>query len=90
MSNWNDYKKELLSNPQTRQEYDALGPEYAIVSQLLQARNSLGLTQAEIAKRMGVKQSFVARLENGAANPTVSTLKRFSSAIGKKLVIQIQ
>lgn len=52
---------------------------------LAAARKRAGLTQTEVAARMGTSASTVARLERGDINPTISTLERFSIAIGKKL-----
>ncbi len=51
------------------------------------ARRSAGLTQAQIARRLGVAQPVVARLENAAANPTIETLDRALRATGRRLAL---
>ena len=54
-----------VGNPKVRAEYDALAPEFEIAAELLRARLRAGLSQAELAARMGTSQSTIARLENG-------------------------
>jgi hypothetical protein len=56
-------KARLLANPKVKAEYDALAPEFEIASELLRARLRAGLSQAELAARMGTSQSTIARFE---------------------------
>lgn len=56
---------------------------------LKQARADAGLTQAELARRLGTSQSVVARLESGRANPRFDTLKRAISATGHALEVDL-
>ena len=56
-------KARLLANPKVKAEYDALGPEFEIAAELLRARLRAGLSQAELAARMGTSQSTIARLK---------------------------
>ena len=58
-------KARLLANPKVKAEYDALAPEFEISAELLKARLRAGLSQAELAARMGTSQSAIARLESG-------------------------
>ena len=58
--------KRMLKKPAVKAEYDALAEEFALLDELLQARRRAGLTQAEVASRMGTKTPAVARLEGGA------------------------
>ena len=58
-------KARLLANPRVKAEYDALAPEFEIAAELLRARLRAGLSQAELAERMGTSRSTIARLENG-------------------------
>ena len=66
--------------------YDALADEFAMLGELLRARQHAGLTQAEVAERMGVPQSSVARLESSAGSrkhaPSLATLRRYADALG--------
>ena len=67
-------KARLLANPKVKAEYDALAPEFEIAAELLRARLRAGLSQAELAERMGTSQSTIARLENGHTLPSTKTL----------------
>ena len=84
-----DMKKEMLANPEAKAAYDALGPKYALISAMLDARGKKGMTQAEIAKRAGTTQSAIARFESGRTNPTLEFASRLSHALGAKLEIRL-
>jgi len=84
MANWKDIKKELLKDPETKAAYDALEPEYALASSLIQARIDRKMTQAELAEKAGLSQVMIARLESGTSNPTYSTLTRVAHVLGKE------
>ena len=73
-------KARLLANPKVKAEYDALAPEFEIAAELLRARLRAGLSQAELAARMGTSQSTVARLESGQTLPSTKTLLRYAKA----------
>src|SRR5882762_5450340 len=60
-----DLVKKMLKIPEVRAEYDAQAEEFALLDELLRARQRAGLTQAEVAARMGTKTPAVARLEGG-------------------------
>ena len=67
-------KARLLANPRVKAEYDALAPEFEIAAELIKARVRTGLSQAELAARMGTSQSTIARLESGQTLPSTKTL----------------
>ena len=86
----NRYEKLLaedLKNPEIRKEMERLEPEFAIVRAIIDARNKAGLTQEELSKRSGINQANISKLENGNANPSISTLQKLAKGLGKKLVI---
>ncbi|MCI0345463.1 MAG: helix-turn-helix domain-containing protein [Chloroflexi bacterium] len=56
-----------------------------IVSDLVRARQRLGLSQTEVAARMGTSQSAVARLESAEGDLRLSTLQRYAAAVGREL-----
>lgn len=72
-------------DPEFRAAYDALDEEFAIASQVIEARTRAGLTQQQLADRMHTSQSAVARLESGRSKPSVSTLEKVAAATGSKL-----
>jgi transcriptional regulator with XRE-family HTH domain len=57
--------------------------------QLQVAREQAGLTQQQVAERMGTKKSAISRLENNAGDMRLSTLQRYAEAVGHRLVIDI-
>jgi DNA-binding XRE family transcriptional regulator len=82
-------KARLLANPKVKAEYDALAPELEIAAELLRARLRAGLSQAELAERMGTSQSTIARLENGHTLPSTKTLLRYAEATGSKFHVRL-
>ncbi|UGA43692.1 helix-turn-helix domain-containing protein [Bradyrhizobium quebecense] len=82
-------KARLLANPRVRAEYDALAPEFEIAAELLKARQRAGLSQSELAAKMGTSQSTIARLESGQTLPSTKTLLRFAKATGSKFQIRL-
>lgn len=88
MTNFNDYLNEQMKNPEFKEEYDALEPEFAIIQAIIDARKSSGITQKELSQKSGIAQGDISKLENGNANPSLKTLQRLASAMGKKLKIE--
>lgn len=86
---FDDFKTRLLADPAVRAEYDALAPEFEISGELLRARMRAGLSQAELAARMGTSQSAIARLESGQTLPSTKTLLRFAQATGSRFQIRL-
>jgi ribosome-binding protein aMBF1 (putative translation factor) len=84
-----EFKERLLSNPKVKAEYDALATEFEIAAELIRARIRAGLSQAELAVRMGTSQSAVARLESGLTLPSTKTLVRFAEATGSKVQVRL-
>lgn len=79
-----------LSNPKVKAEYDALEDEFALLNQLLAARNAAGLSQADVAHKMGTRQSAIARIEGtGKHSPSLNTLRRYAKAVGCHLEVRL-
>lgn len=74
-------------DPAYRREYDALEAEFALAAALIRARADAGLTQEQLAERMGTKQAAVARWEGGKVMPSTRTLARLAKATGTTLRI---
>ncbi len=89
MSKWEDLEKELLVDPATKKEFDKLAPRYAMISELIKARIKNKMTQADVAERIGTKQSAIARLEGGNVNPSLDFLERIAEVLGYKLTIHL-
>ncbi len=89
MSKWEDLEKELLANPKVKKEYDRLAPRYAVIAELISARINQGMTQREVAKKVGTKQSAIARLESGNVNPSLEFLQKIAQGMGYKLTVYL-
>lgn len=80
-------------DPAFRTEYEALEDEFALFDELLRAREQAGLTQAEVAARMGTQAPAVARLEAGGGraghSPSLTTLRKYARAVGCQLEIRM-
>jgi transcriptional regulator with XRE-family HTH domain len=72
-----------------RAAYEALEPEFALAKELIAARGRAGLTQADVAARMGTTQSVVARIESGRNPPNLKTLEKYARAVGMQLSIRL-
>ena len=59
------------------------------IADLVEARQRLGLSQTEVAARMGTSQSAVARLESGDGDVRLSSLQRYADALGRDLRIRL-
>ena len=86
--------KKLMKRPGVRAEVERLErEETALLDALLKARQEAGLTQAQVAERMGTQAPAVARLERALAtgkhSPSVATLRKYVKACGKRLVLQV-
>ena len=89
MTNYIKLKSEILKNPKVKKSYDDLGLEFSIIRQILDKTMRRGISQKDLAKKIGTGQSAISRLESGKYNPTISFLKKISEALGSKLEIKI-
>lgn len=82
MKDLQTFKREQMKDPAFKREYDKLTPRYAIISELIAARIKNGVTQKELAKRIGTTQSSIARLEGGNVNPSLEFLQKVARVMG--------
>ena len=85
---------EFLENAKRRpgfsKAYESLELEYALASQMLEARGKAGLTQDAVAERMGTTKSAISRLEAaGRHAPSLATLKKYAAAVGCELQVKL-
>lgn len=90
MESYKNFKKRLLKDPEFKKGYDALEPEFAIVSAIIGKRIKEGLTQSQLAKKIGTKQSAISRLESGNYNPSITFLSKIAKALNLDLVISMR
>ncbi len=89
MRNWKNLKKELLINKAVKKEYENLTPRYEAISKLISARMKEGITQKQLAQKIGTKQSAIARFEAGNINPSLGFLEKMAEVMGYKVTISI-
>lgn len=89
MKTYPQFKKEILKKRNIKAAYEALGPEFEIMAALIKRRLEKGLTQKELAKRVGTKQSAIARLESGTYNPSLDFLKKVTHALDARLRVTV-
>jgi len=87
MTTLKQLKRRLLRNPEVKAEYEALKLEEKLAARLMQIRRSAGLTQKELATRIGAKQAAIARIESGRHVPELATLEGYALATGRKLIV---
>ena len=85
------FKARALARPGAKKAYDELDEEFAFLDEVLKARAEAGLTQADVAARIGTTQSAVARLESAESrhSPSIATLQRYAKALGYKVQIRL-
>lgn len=88
-----ELKQKALLRDAVKKEYDELSVEFSVLRQFLAARKKAGLTQAEIAEKMGTKAPAVTRLESslvtGLHSPSIATLEKYANAVGCHLSIKL-
>jgi len=90
MQEWKEVKKELLKDKEVYKEYKRLEPKYRLISELIGARARKGMTQKQLAEKVGTKQSAIARIEGGNSNPSFDFLEKITKALDSELIIQIK
>jgi transcriptional regulator with XRE-family HTH domain len=88
MDDWDRLEARLLSDSATREAYEKRRPAFELASKLIELRNSLGLTQRQIAARAKMTQPEIARLESGGVEPNWETLRRVLGALGASIEIK--
>jgi transcriptional regulator with XRE-family HTH domain len=86
-----EFKSRALERADVKAEYDRLDEEFTFLDEFLKARAAAGITQAEIAKRIGTTQSAIARLESGGGkhSPSLATLEKYAHALGCRLELRL-
>ena len=80
--------KEQLKDETFKKEYEALEPEYEIISSLIDARKSNNVTQKQLSEATGIAQSDISKIENGSTNPTLKLLQRLAEGLNMSLKVE--
>lgn len=85
-----DDLKARLKDPSFRSAFEEADAEVRLAVAVAEARESAGLTQAELAKRLHTRQSNISRIERGAQNVTIAMLERIAKALQHRLEIRLR
>jgi DNA-binding XRE family transcriptional regulator len=82
-----DFLREELQDTEIREHYEEIKAEWLAACAVIQARTAVGLTQAELAKKVRTSQQSISRIEAGGQNASVAILRRIGEALGMELHI---
>ena len=96
--------KTLAEKPEVRAEYEQLGPQYEAICAAIESRKAAmewneritvvrkaaGLTQKQLAEKMGTAQANISRFENGNSNPSLEFLQKMAACMGKTLHVSFE
>jgi len=85
MKTFNQFFDEQMANHDFKKEYENLQPEFDVIRALIAARISVNITQQELAKKTGISQADISKIENGTRNPTLNMLKRLADGLEMQL-----
>lgn len=89
MQDYQKLKSKLLNDKQVKKAYDELGPDFALIEKLIEKRIQKGLSQSQLAEKIGTKQSAISRFESGSYNPSMNFLYKIADAVDAKLTITV-
>ena len=86
-----ELKARALERPDVKAAYERLDEEFSFFDSFMKVRAAAGITQAEVAKRIGTTQSAIARLESGGGkhSPSLATLQKYAHALGCRLELRL-
>lgn len=85
MKTLNTFRAEIFNNnPAVKAAYNEQEAEFSLVKTMIQARMNAGLTQEQVAERMGTTQSAIARIESGKTLPSMKTLTRYAKVLNMR------
>ena len=87
---FSEVKKRLLHDPEVKKAYDDLEPEFQLKALIIQKRIDEGITQKELARRMGTRQSAISRFESGTYNPSLAWVSNLAHALHAQIKISLR
>ncbi len=87
MTNFEDYLKKQLKDPDFKKEWEASETQYQLVREIIQSRIKSNVSQRELAKKAKTTQAVISRIESMAVNPSISLIEKIAHALDKKLEI---
>ena len=89
MSDFQKHLAEQMENPDFAAEYDTLEAQYSFARQMIAARIAAGMTQAELAAKVGTSQANICKLEHAELNPSFALAQRVANGLGKRLTLSL-
>jgi len=86
-NSFRDISDKWMKDKSYKKAYNDLEFEFSLIRAIIDARLKKGITQKEIARRMGTKQSSIARFESGRYNPTLAFVQKLANAVGTKIKV---
>lgn len=90
LRSFREFKRRALKNSEIKSKYDLLEPEYQLIDSIIKKRLQKGISQKQLAKKIGTQQSALSRLESGRYNPSLLTLKKIAIALDSQLSITLK
>lgn len=89
-ASYQEWRDTFMADPENRRIYEEEAKKKELWLQLVEARQATGLTQQEVAKRMGVSQAQIARIEKSGYDAyTLRTLRRYLDALGDQFTLEV-
>jgi DNA-binding XRE family transcriptional regulator len=87
-----DFERDAFQDSEFKDEYERLQPVWELRRKMIKLRMEKGLSQAEVARKMGTKRSSISRLEGGekVSFPTLATLSKYANALGCKVKVEFE
>ena len=89
-TNWTDWMNDFLQDDESRRGFGAEGVKTSFALALLNARESVGMTQEELAEMCGVSQAYISKLESGEANPTIGKIGAIFAAMWMEPTVEFR
>lgn len=90
MKNFNDFLKKQLEKPEIAKEYRRVDPFFQLSREIIRMRNKRGITQKELAVRIGSTQAVISRIESCSVNSSLGTIQKIAEALDSKFLLQIE
>ena len=89
---FNDMRDKALKDSSVKVEYDALSPSFQMKRQMIALRKAAGLTQEEMAEKLGTRRSNISRLEslNASHSPSLATIENYARVLGYSLRLDFE
>ena len=82
-TSWNELREQIL----TKEEREEIEDKVRLIGSLIETRREQEMSQQKLGEAVGVRQPFIANIENGKKDPSFSMLMKILRALGKTLAV---